>query len=306
MEVSQAKRSGWEFEVIGYSDTDCPWQIISNHVSKRCTIVKKIAIEKSSISYLRARKVSTIFHTPKLLSIEGILNEQRMIKDKLEISILKQAATLADYGVEVGIQAISQGKTEMDVLATIEYELKRKGIREMSFSTMVLTGLNTADPHGNPGLTQLSPGDFILFDLGVVLDGYSSDITRTVALTHVSDEQKRIYETVLSAQKNALSICHAGTRIGEVDKVARNVITSAGYGEYFPHRIGHGLGIDVHEFPSMNENNDQLLAEGFVFTVEPGIYIPQVGGVRIEDDVVITKDGHECLTTFPKELLIIK
>ncbi|MCD8502838.1 MAG: Xaa-Pro peptidase family protein [Bacillaceae bacterium] len=305
MEVAQAKRSGWGYEVVGYNDSESPWELISIHVNKRCKSVKRVAIENKQISYFRAAQIALSFNNPELVSIEEMLNEKRMIKNDREISILRQAAALADDGVAIGIQAISQGKTEMDVLATIEYELKRKGIREMSFSTMVLTGFNTADPHGNPGLTQLKHGDFILFDLGVVLDGYCSDITRTVVFNHISEEQKRIYDTVLSAQQRALAICHEGTRVGEVDRVARNVITSAGYGEYFPHRIGHGLGIDVHEFPSMHEKNEQLLKEGFVFTIEPGIYLPGVGGVRIEDDVVITKQGHESLTNFPKELLII-
>lgn len=175
----------------------------------------------------------------------------------------------------------------------------------MSFSTMVLTGAKTADPHGSPGLTEIMPGDFVLFDLGVVLDGYCSDITRTVAFKKINDEQRRIYETVLGAQHAALAICNAGTRIGDIDQAARNFITNAGYGEYFPHRIGHGLGIDVHEFPSMSENNNDLLQEGTVFTVEPGIYIPNVGGVRIEDDIVVTKDGYTSLTSYPKELIIV-
>lgn len=306
MEVSQAKASGWLYEVIGYSDTEDPWELLGNYIKKHSKVIKTMAIEEESISYVRAKHLIRLFPDVKLSSVDDKLNELRMIKDEEELSILKQAASLADFGVEVGVNAIERGKTEMDVLATIEYELKRKGISEMSFSTMVLTGMKTADPHGNPGLTQMSEGDFILFDLGVVLDGYCSDITRTVALKRVSDEQKNIYETVLHAQQEALAICQVGKRIGDIDKVAREIITNAGYGEYFPHRIGHGLGINVHEFPSLNENNNDSFKKGFVFTVEPGIYVPNVGGVRIEDDVVITENGYECLTTFPKDLLIIK
>ncbi|MER2259014.1 MAG: M24 family metallopeptidase, partial [Priestia megaterium] len=229
----------------------------------------------------------------------------RLIKDEREVEILQKAAALADFGVEVGVAALKEGITEMDVLAKIEYELKRKGIREMSFSTMVLFGEKTGEAHGNPGLRTLKPGDMVLFDLGVVLDGYCSDITRTVAYKSINDKQKEIYETVQRAEQAALEASKHGTRIGDLDMVARNIITEAGYGEYFLHRLGHGLGISVHEFPSMSRNNDDVLQEGMVYTIEPGIYIPGLGGVRIEDDVIITKDGYETLTKYPKELQII-
>jgi len=170
---------------------------------------------------------------------------------------------------------------------------------------MVLFGEKTGEAHGNPGLRTLKPGDMVLFDLGVVLDGYCSDITRTVAYKSINDKQKEIYETVQRAEQEALEASKPGTRIGDLDMVARNIITEAGYGEYFLHRLGHGLGISVHEFPSMSRNNDDVLQEGMVYTIEPGIYIPGLGGVRIEDDVIITKDGYETLTKYPKELQII-
>ncbi|OIJ10941.1 peptidase M24 family protein [Anaerobacillus arseniciselenatis] len=305
MEKPQAKAAGWEYDIVSYSDSDNYWELIKNYLNKKGQGGQKIAIEEEHISYLRANALNKIYNEAKFVSVEEKLNSLRLIKDDQELALLKQAAELADFGVEVGVNAIKSGKTEMDILALIEYELKRKGIREMSFSTMVLTGAKTADPHGNPGITEINRGDFVLFDLGVVLDGYCSDITRTVAFQEINDEQRRIYETVLSAQNAAFSICKVGTRVGDIDKAARNYITEAGYGDYFPHRIGHGLGIDVHEFPSMSENNDDLLQEGAVFTVEPGIYVPNVGGVRIEDDIVITKDGFESLTKYPKGLTIV-
>ncbi len=305
MEKPQAIAAGWEYDIISYSDSENYWELIENYLHKRNQIGNSIAIEQEHISYSRANALNNIYKNANFISVEEKMHSLRLIKDDQELAILKQAAQLADFGVEVGVSAIKSGKTEMDILALIEYELKRKGIREMSFSTMVLTGAKTADPHGNPGITEINRGDFVLFDLGVVLDGYCSDITRTVVYQEINDEQRRIYETVLAAQNASLSICSVGTRIGDIDKAARNYITKAGYGEYFPHRIGHGLGIDVHEFPSMSENNDDLLQEGAVFTVEPGIYVPNVGGVRIEDDIVITKEGFESLTKYPKELTIV-
>lgn len=206
---------------------------------------------------------------------------------------------------QVGVAAIQEGKTELDVLATIEFELKKKGILEMSFSTMVLTGEKTAAPHGKPGLSMIRKGDLILFDLGVVYKGYCSDITRTVALGEVNDKQREIYETVLTAQMATLNLCKPGEKIGNLDQTARSIITEKGYGDNFTHRIGHGLGIDVHEFPSMNATNTRALQTGMTFTIEPGIYVPGVGGVRIEDDVLITEDGFETLTHYPKELQIL-
>lgn len=306
MEKSQAKAAGWENEIISYSDSDNPWLLLEQRFKKEHKILYSIAVEKEHISFYRANALLNMYPQAQLVSVEEKLRSLRLIKDDKELAILKEAAKLADFGVEVGINAICEGKTEMDILALIEYELKRKGIREMSFSTMVLTGLKTANPHGNPGLAEIKQGDFVLFDLGVVLNGYCSDITRTICYQHISDQQHHVYETVLAAQSAALSICKIGTRVGDLDTVARNHISEKGYGEFFPHRIGHGLGIEVHEFPSMSDNNNDLLVEGSVFTIEPGIYVPSIGGVRIEDDVVITKNGYQCLTTYPKELIVVK
>lgn len=305
MERSQARDSGWDYTILSYNDSENPWELLIGFINKQTITVKSIAIEEDHISYARTKALLALFPEALFASVDEKLYSLRLIKDKNEIKILEQAAELADFGVEIGVNAIKEAISEMDVLAKIEYELKRKGVREMSFSTMVLTGAKSADPHGNPGIDQIKRGDFVLFDLGVILDGYCSDITRTVAYQEVSDEQRNIYETVLGAQEAALNLCQKGTRIGDIDLAARNYITKMGYGEFFPHRIGHGLGIDVHEFPSMSENNNDLLQVGAVFTVEPGVYVPNIGGVRIEDDVVITDAGHETLTKFPKQLTIL-
>ncbi|MFT4415163.1 M24 family metallopeptidase [Fredinandcohnia humi] len=304
MEVAQAKNAGWQYDIIGFSDTDNPWELIHRTLSQRNFKASKVALEKEHLTVDRFERMRELFPTAEFVSAEEKLHMLRMIKEDKEVSILREAAKLADYGVEIGVSALAEGKSELDVLATIEFELKKKGIRQMSFDTMVLTGLKTAAPHGKPGLDKISKGDLVLFDLGVVLDGYCSDITRTVAFGKVSEKQKEVYNTVLKAQLAAVNACKPGRRVGDIDRTARTIISEAGYGEYFTHRIGHGLGIDVHEFPSMNENNDMLLQKGMSFTIEPGIYVPEIGGVRIEDDMIITSDGAETLTSFPKELII--
>lgn len=176
----------------------------------------------------------------------------------------------------------------------------------MSFDTMVLAGANAALPHGTPGLTKIKKGDLVLFDLGVVYQGYCSDITRTIAYGDITDKQAEIYNTVLKAEEAAVSAVKPGVKASELDLTARNIIAEAGYGDYFPHRLGHGLGISVHEYPSMTTTNNLQIKPGMVFTIEPGIYVPDVAGVRIEDDLLVTENGAEILTKFPKSLQIVR
>ncbi|WP_085993270.1 M24 family metallopeptidase [Oceanobacillus senegalensis] len=307
MEVNQLKDAGWQYEIIGYSDHENPWDLIQTSIeSRKLAKANAVSFEKEVLTFGRSEAILRLFPEANVVSVEDKLNEMRVVKDESEIAVIKRATEMADYGVQVGINALKEGITEMEVLAKIEYELKKKGIREMSFSTMVLFGEKSGDPHGNPGNRKLKAGDMVLFDLGVVLDGYCSDITRTVAYKSVTEKQKGIYNTVLKAELAALEASKPGARIGDLDTVARDIIIEAGYGDYFPHRIGHGLGINVHEFPSMSHLNDGILKEGMIYTIEPGIYLPGIGGVRIEDDVLITKDGFETLTKFPKELQIIE
>ena len=306
MEAPEAKNAGWEYEIIGYTDIENPWEMIQKAVDERNIRATKIAIEKEHLNVERYEKIQIHFSNPSLVSAEEKLRQLRMIKDEQELAIIREACKLADFAIEIGVNEIKEGKTEMDVLAAIEYELKRKGINEMAFSTMVLTGKNAASPHGTPGLTKIQKGDLVLFDLGVVYEGYCSDITRTVAYYDINDKQKEIYDTVLQAQLAAIEASKPGALCKDLDLAARNYITSKGYGQYFPHRLGHGLGISVHEYPSLTETNELPLQEGMVYTIEPGIYVPEIAGVRIEDDIYVTADGCEILTHYPKTLQIIK
>ncbi len=306
MEKESAKSTGWPFEIIGYSDTDNPWEFVQNAIFARLSKVQTAAIEKEHMNVERFEMLMKMLNGAQFISAEEKLRQLRLKKDESELKIIREACALADYAIEVGVAEIAEGKTEMEVLAAIEYALKKKGVLEMSFSTMVLTGKNAASPHGTPGETKIQKGDLVLFDLGVVVDGYCSDITRTVAFQENKTEQEKIYQTVLKAQLAALKAIRPGVACSEVDLAARNLINSAGYGDYFPHRLGHGLGVSVHEYPSITETNPLILEEGAVFTVEPGIYIPEIAGVRIEDDLVVTNSGIEVLTKYPKELQIIR
>ncbi|MBS4208773.1 Xaa-Pro peptidase family protein [Bacillus sp. FJAT-50079] len=306
MEELDAKNAGWEHEILGYNDTDPTWELVDKFVQKRVNKVNTWAVEKEHLNVERYEELSQRFNGASFIRAEQILNELRMVKDEQEIALLKKACELADFAVQVGMNEIAEGKTELDIIAAIEYEVKKKGVSGMSFDTMVLTGANAAMPHGTPGLTKIKKGDLVLFDLGVIYEGYCSDITRTIAFGDISEEQARIYNTVLQAEETALKAVKPGMKASELDLMARKIIEDAGYGDFFPHRLGHGLGISVHEFPSMTATNDLELRSGMVFTIEPGIYVPNVAGVRIEDDVLVTENGVEVLTSFPKSLQIVE
>ncbi|MCZ2257980.1 M24 family metallopeptidase [Sporosarcina sp. G11-34] len=305
MEVPDVKATGWPFEVIGHADTEDAWDVVLKAIRNRGYMPKSFAIEKSHLTVERLERVDQLFPGATFTRLDEQLNRMRVIKDAEELTNLRIAAELADYAVEVGCKEIAEGKTELEILMAIEFEMKKKGVQKMSFDTMVLSGPKTASPHGTPGDRKIQKGDFILFDLGVIYNGYCSDITRTVAFGEPTDAQREIYETVRQAEQAAVDLVRPGVKALELDKAARDVISTAGYGDYFTHRLGHGLGISVHEYPSITGTNDMILTEGMVFTIEPGIYHPDITGVRIEDDVVVTADGVEVLTKFPKELRII-
>lgn len=304
MEMPDAVAAGWAFDVVGHEDTENAWDVVAKNVEARNVAFDTLAIEKSHLTVERLEAIQERYEQLKFVSIDEKINALRISKDEAELEKLRKAAELADYAIQVGCDAIAEGVTEMEVLNTIESAIKAKGYA-MSFDTMVLAGEKAASPHGTPGNRKIKKGDLILFDLGVIYEGYCSDITRTVAFGQPNDEQIKIYNAVRRANESAIEAVKPGVRAMDLDKIARDVITDAGYGQYFTHRLGHGLGISVHEFPSINGANEFVLNEGTVFTIEPGIYKTDIAGVRIEDDVVVTNDGVEVLTSFTKELVIL-
>lgn len=304
MEVPDAVAAGWSFEVVGHLDTENAWDVVAKTIEKRGIAISKMAIEKSHLTVERLEALIDLYPQATFERLDDTINAMRVIKSEAELVKMRKAAELADYAIRVGCGEIAEGKTEMEILNAIESAIKAKGY-SMSFDTMVLAGEKSASPHGTPGNRKIKRGDMILFDLGVIYEGYCSDITRTVAFGEVSEAQKDIYNAVLQANEAAIAAVKPGIRACDLDKIARDVITDAGYGEYFTHRLGHGLGISVHEFPSISGTNEVVMEEGTVFTIEPGIYKQDVTGVRIEDDVVITSTGVEVLTKFPKELIIL-
>ncbi|UOE53720.1 Xaa-Pro peptidase family protein [Bacillus sp. CMF12] len=306
MELKMLLEAGWRYDYICYKDSDNVWRMMAEYFDEKISMITDFAVEETFISLKYVRMLQQMLPNIQLQNLDQALSEMRIRKSPEEIKKLRIAAQYADYAIQAGIDALYEGVSELEVLGEIEYKLKKAGLRDMSFSTMVLFGSNSSNPHGVPGENKLQPGDTIIFDLGVKYEGYCSDITRTFVFKELRDEVKEMYELVLKANLAALQECRAGNKMRKIDEAARTVISDGGYAKYFPHRIGHGLGIEVHEEPSLHAENEEILREGMVLTVEPGIYIPGVGGVRIEDDVVIGVEGKEVLTKFQKKLHVVK
>ncbi|WP_028593878.1 M24 family metallopeptidase [Paenibacillus assamensis] len=288
--------------IATHKDTDNPYLILREQLPSS---LHTFGIEKAHMTVQRYEALQTVVQAANVEDIGQELQSLRVVKTDEEIERMQAAADCVETVLGNVVERVRVGMTEAEVVAELEYEMKKQGAEGPSFSTMVLTGDNSALPHGIPGNRRIQEGDLLLFDLGVYLNGYASDITRTFAVGEVSDELKAIYNTVLVANEAAIAAVKPGVTFGSLDRTARDLITEKGYGEYFTHRLGHGLGIDVHEYPSIHEHNEDTLQPGMAFTIEPGVYVPGVGGVRIEDDVVVTKDGVRVLTSFPKELTVI-
>jgi len=236
------------------------------------------------------------------------LPQLRMTKDETEITCMRRAIDIAERALQrlLDENAIRPGQTEQQVAADLQIALLREGGQGEAFSPIVVAGPNSALPHAGPSDRAMEAGDLVTIDWGAVYDGYRSDITRTFVLGRLAPEVEPIYDAVLAANEAARLAIRPGLPAQEVDRVARWAITVAGYGDYFTHRTGHGLGLETHEPPYMVEGNLDLLRPGMTFTVEPGIYVPGLGGVRIEDDVRVTEQGVETLTTLPRDLMILK
>lgn len=268
--------------------------------------IEQLIFEEDYLPYLEVRKIKESMPQVLLINREGLVEEQRMIKDDGEIVKIRKAGQIAADVFSALQSYIQDGLTEIEIADRIELLLKEKGSRENAFTTIVAAGENAAKPHGLPSERPLRNGDLVVMDYGAVVEGYRSDITRTVAIGDIDREFERIYNIVKDAQLRALEAIKPGITGKEVDKVARDYISDYGYGEYFGHGLGHGVGLNIHENPRLSPQSEVALEEGMVVTVEPGIYIPGRTGVRIEDLVLVTRDGCEILTDVTKELLVIR
>lgn len=296
-EVSCIKR------IIPISDEVSPYQILKDTIGRSVNV---IGLETKVISLFQQEQLSNHFQGFSFKDIGDFISGQRMRKTEEECQKIQQAIHVIEKVMGEGIKRVKEGMTEQELTAELEYLMRKFGADGPSFSTIVLSGAKTALPHGCPDRKIIDRGDLLLIDMGVIVDGYCSDITRTFIMGEETEKQREIYDIVRKATQTGVEAAKAGIPIRQVDIAARNVIKEAGYGKYFNNRVGHGLGIDVHEEPSVHEKNDSIIESGFLFTVEPGIYIPGYGGVRIEENVYIDEEGKgKLLTSFPTEFIRI-
>jgi Xaa-Pro aminopeptidase len=266
---------------------------------------KRIGFEGGHLTYDIYQKISETLSAinAEFISSQSMVEKIRAIKDESEALAVAAACRVADTALDELVKLLASGVSELEVKIELDHRLKVCGAEDTGFDTIVLFGARASQPHANSQRdVKLKEGDFILIDYGACLNGYRSDTTRTFVSGRVSDEQKRAYETLLAAQKECVGMVKPGANGRDINERALGMIKEAGF-PAFGHGIGHGVGLEIHEEPFLRQNADTILAPGNVVTIEPGIYVPGWGGIRIEDTVLVTEAGHEVLTSYSKELV---
>lgn len=266
---------------------------------------RRIGLEAEHWSLADYELLTADLPRERFVPTKGVIEGLRAVKSEEEIACIATAAAINDRVWEKFLPLLKPGVAERDLAVELEYLLRREGAEGLAFPCIVASGPRGAMPHAVPSEKRLASGELVVVDFGAVWKGYASDITRTVALGKVGEEEAVAYRVVLTAQEKALAAVRPGTTTRAVDAVARDYIRAAGYGEAFGHGLGHAVGLEVHEEPRLSPTSDQVIRAGMVFTVEPGIYLPGRFGVRIEDLVVVTGEGCRNLTRSPKELLVL-
>ena len=301
IEVAEKKVTGARVELSG---ADLSGQIISYLSSKG---IKSVLVE-NEMSLGRFRQLKEALAEVDFIceqKLSQAVLELRSVKETKEIEAIKRAQTITDDAFSHIIEFIKPGLTEREVAAEIDYFMRKKGADGCAFDTIVVSGPNGSMPHGVPSDRRIQTGDFVTMDYGAKKDGYCSDMTRTVAVGTVTDEMKKVYDTVLIAHMAARENAKSGMSGRQLDKIARDIIYNAGYEGRFGHGLGHSLGLEIHEDPRASYLYDHLLENEVIMTIEPGIYLPGRFGVRIENMVVLKSEGNENLTSSPVDLLIL-
>lgn len=293
----QAKEQAKDFEVIEYKTL--PYKIIAD------MRFDKIGFEDKTISYTSFKMMSRAMPAVTTIGISVELNEYRKVKSDEECKNIRRAEQIGDMAFEHILPFIKPGITEREIALELEYFMKKHGASALSFDTIVAVGERSALPHANLTDKEVEEGKVVLMDYGCVYNGYCSDMTRTVAVGYADDKTKNIYDTVLNAQLAAIDAIKAGVHNKEVDKVARDIIANAGYGENFNHSLGHGVGLEIHEQPNLSPMSEDVLKAGNIVTVEPGVYVEGFCGIRIEDLVMVRSDGCENFTHSSKDFIIL-
>ena len=269
--------------------------------------VKKVYFEHQSLSLSRADTFKAVALAAGAEAVfdsklDDMISSLRIIKTAQEIEKMKKAQEITELALKDALKILKPGiTTERELALEIEFGMRRRGAQGVAFDLITISGKKTSMPHGEPDDKIIQNGDFITIDIGSCYEGYNSDMTRTIPVGNVSDKMKEIYNIVLEAQLAGLKAVKPGAKCSDCDKAARDIIEKAGYGEFFRHSTGHGVGIEIHEMPGVSPKSDYVLEEGMVITIEPGIYLPDEFGVRIEDMVCVTKDGCYNFATLSKQ-----
>ena len=268
--------------------------------------VKRLGFEANTVTVSQFESFRTLLPETEWVPTKDMIETLRLVKDDGEIALTRNAITVAETAMTQVKHLLRPGIREMDFALELEFAMRRLGASGAAFGTIVASGLNGAHPHHHAGPRPLASGDFVTIDWGATVDGYNSDITRTYALGSVTEKQREIYALVLEAQTRAIAAIRPGPTGTEIDAVARDFLTEHGYGEAFGHSLGHSLGRSVHDGPGFSVRSDTLvLKPGMVMTVEPGVYLENWGGLRLEEDVLVTENGCEILTHLPNTLEVL-
>ena len=298
----------------------------TKQVSQQCVgyTIKEVSAKKNTMDYLKELVVGTLAYEDQYMSVseynalKSAISEERLvplkntitvlraIKDEEEIVNLRQAAAIADKGFLHVLDIVKPGMTEKELALELEFFMRKQGASGLSFTTIVASGIRSSMPHGVASDKVIEKNDMLTLDFGCMYNGYCSDMTRTFVVGTADDRQKELYNIVLETQLKVLDAIKPGARCKEIDALSREIIGGYGYGEFYGHGLGHGVGLEIHELPVLNGTSEFVLEENMVVTDEPGIYLPDFGGVRIEDTVLVTKDGYDLISRSTKEFIEIK
>jgi Xaa-Pro dipeptidase len=307
LELQKVASLPYKLQVFAYPENPSEWDGVFRRVAHSLSLDgKRIGVEPRQLRLLEFRYVKGGAPEAEYPDASEVLSALRLRKDRAEVEAMRRAVKIAQDALEATIPLIKIGMTEKELSAELVVQLLRQGSEpEMPFAPIVSGGPNSANPHASPTARKLQAGDLLVVDWGATYDGYISDLTRTFAVGEVDEEYQKIHEIVQEANAAGRAAAKPGVPCAAVDQAAREVIENSGYGVYFTHRTGHGIGMEGHEEPYMRGDNMQLLEPGVAFTVEPGIYLPNRNGVRIEDNVVITETGADVLSDMPRGIRVV-